>query len=46
LSRQPDTTARISREQVEAQARAPRAQRFVWPAPPYYEFAEPTASTR
>jgi type II secretory ATPase GspE/PulE/Tfp pilus assembly ATPase PilB-like protein len=45
LSRPPDTTARISREQIAAQARAARAQRFVWPAPPYYEFAEPSAST-
>jgi type II secretory ATPase GspE/PulE/Tfp pilus assembly ATPase PilB-like protein len=45
LSRQPDKTARISRGQIAAQARAARAQRFVWPAPPYYEFVEPTLNT-
>ena len=41
----PDTTARITREQVAAQAKAaltktPLAQRFIWPAPPYYEFSD------
>jgi len=40
----PDTTARVAREQLVAQARlgAP-AQRFVWPAPPYYEFTDPSS---
>jgi type II secretory ATPase GspE/PulE/Tfp pilus assembly ATPase PilB-like protein len=38
--RAPDTTARISRAQVAAQAAAD-AQLFTWPAPPYYEFNEP-----
>ena len=33
-----DTTTRITREEIEAHARAARAARFVWPAPPYYEF--------
>ena len=34
----PDTTAKILRTQVAEAAKAARAQRFVWPAPPYYEF--------
>ncbi len=42
-SRSPDITTRISRAQIEAQTRAARAQRFVWPAPPYYEFTQPLA---
>jgi type II secretory ATPase GspE/PulE/Tfp pilus assembly ATPase PilB-like protein len=39
-----DTTARISHEQIEAQARAARAQRFVWPTPPYYEYSDEAAT--
>jgi type II secretory ATPase GspE/PulE/Tfp pilus assembly ATPase PilB-like protein len=39
-----DTTARISHEQIEAQARAARAQRFVWPTPPYYEYSDAAAA--
>ena len=40
----PDTTARVAREQLVAQARlGPAAQRFVWPAPPYYEFTDPAS---
>jgi type II secretory ATPase GspE/PulE/Tfp pilus assembly ATPase PilB-like protein len=35
----PDTTARITRGQVAAQAKG-RPARFVWPAPPYYEFSD------
>jgi type II secretory ATPase GspE/PulE/Tfp pilus assembly ATPase PilB-like protein len=42
-ARSPDITTRISRAQIEAQARAAHAQRFVWPAPPYYEFTQPAA---
>ncbi len=39
----PDTTARITRGEIAAQAKAAaRAHRFVWPAPPYYEFREPS----
>jgi type II secretory ATPase GspE/PulE/Tfp pilus assembly ATPase PilB-like protein len=41
--RSPDITTRISRAQIEAEASAARAQRFVWPAPPYYEFTQPVA---
>ena len=37
-----DTTARITREQIAAQAKAARAPRFAWPAPPYYEFSDPS----
>ena len=36
----PDTTARIPRTQMQAYAKAASAGRFVWPAPPYFEFAE------
>ncbi|HEX7220385.1 MAG TPA: GspE/PulE family protein [Burkholderiales bacterium] len=40
----PDTTARTTREQLFAQATTgAAAQRFVWPAPPYYEFTEPSS---
>jgi type II secretory ATPase GspE/PulE/Tfp pilus assembly ATPase PilB-like protein len=35
----PDTTARITRGQLAAQAKPARA-RFTWPAPPYYEFSD------
>jgi type II secretory ATPase GspE/PulE/Tfp pilus assembly ATPase PilB-like protein len=35
-----DTTARVTREQVVAQAKAAHLQGFIWPAPPYYEFSE------
>jgi type II secretory ATPase GspE/PulE/Tfp pilus assembly ATPase PilB-like protein len=37
----PDITARIPRSQMDAYAKRARAQRFVWPAPPYFEFAAP-----
>jgi type II secretory ATPase GspE/PulE/Tfp pilus assembly ATPase PilB-like protein len=40
--RAPDTTARISRAQVAAHA---KAARFVWPAPAYYEFTDAPAAT-
>jgi type II secretory ATPase GspE/PulE/Tfp pilus assembly ATPase PilB-like protein len=42
LSESPDRTAKISRAQREAVARArgPQAARFVWPAPPNYDFAD------
>ena len=36
----PDTTARIPRTQMDAYAKTARAERFVWPAPPYFDFAE------
>ena len=39
-----DTTARITREQIAAQAKAASAKVFVWPAPPYYEFSDPSAA--
>ena len=40
----PDTTARVAREQLVAQAKlGPAAQRFIWPAPPYYEFTDPAS---
>ena len=43
-TKSPDTTARVAREQLVAQARlGPAAQRFVWPAPPYYEFSDPAS---
>ncbi len=40
----PDTTTKITRAQVEAQARATGAESFAWPAPPYYEFSDPAAA--
>ncbi len=40
----PDTTAKITRAQVEAHAKAARAKRFTWPAPPYYEFSDLAAA--
>jgi type II secretory ATPase GspE/PulE/Tfp pilus assembly ATPase PilB-like protein len=40
-----DTTARITREQIAAQAKAAAAPKaFAWPAPPYYEFSDPAAA--
>jgi len=38
----PDTTANMARNQLAAQAKAASAQRFLWPAPPYYEFSDPS----
>jgi type II secretory ATPase GspE/PulE/Tfp pilus assembly ATPase PilB-like protein len=40
----PDTTAKISRAQMQAQANAAATQLFVWPAPPYYEFVDGTGA--
>jgi type II secretory ATPase GspE/PulE/Tfp pilus assembly ATPase PilB-like protein len=40
-----DTTARITREQIVAQAKSAAAAKvFAWPAPPYYEFSDPQAA--
>ncbi|MGH8689699.1 MAG: GspE/PulE family protein [Burkholderiales bacterium] len=41
----PDTTTKITRAQLEAQAKAASAGPFTWPAPPYYEFMDPAAAT-
>jgi type II secretory ATPase GspE/PulE/Tfp pilus assembly ATPase PilB-like protein len=41
--RAPDTTARISRVEVAAQGERAREERFVWPAPAYYELTEAPA---
>ena len=38
----PDITANMLRDQLAAKAKAVSAQRFVWPAPPYYEFSDPS----
>jgi type II secretory ATPase GspE/PulE/Tfp pilus assembly ATPase PilB-like protein len=40
----PDTTAKISRAQLQAQASAAASPLFVWPAPPYYEFVDGTGA--
>ena len=38
----PDITANMLRDQLAAQVKVASAQRFVWPAPPYYEFSDPS----
>jgi type II secretory ATPase GspE/PulE/Tfp pilus assembly ATPase PilB-like protein len=39
-----ETTARMTREQFAAHAAAgAQGGRFIWPAPPYYEFADPAS---
>jgi type II secretory ATPase GspE/PulE/Tfp pilus assembly ATPase PilB-like protein len=38
-------TAQMRRGQLEGLAKPARAQRFVWPAPPYYEFVDPPTQT-
>src|SRR5690349_17391169 len=35
-----DRTAKVSLREATARAHAARATKFVWPSPPYYEFAE------
>jgi type II secretory ATPase GspE/PulE/Tfp pilus assembly ATPase PilB-like protein len=37
----PDITTHMKREHTEAHARASRAPRFTWPAPPYFEYVDP-----
>jgi type II secretory ATPase GspE/PulE/Tfp pilus assembly ATPase PilB-like protein len=39
-----NTTSRMTRAKSETPARAPHAQRFIWPAPPYYEFSDAAAA--
>ncbi len=41
----PDTTTQITRAEIEARAKAARANRFVWPSPPYYEYDEAAVAT-
>jgi type II secretory ATPase GspE/PulE/Tfp pilus assembly ATPase PilB-like protein len=38
----PDRTMKITGAQAVARARAAQIARFMWPAPPYYEFSEET----
>ena len=41
-TKSPDITARMMREQVQDHTRTvPGMRAFVWPAPPYYDFADP-----
>src|SRR6185295_8611811 len=42
--RAPDATAKLSRAALAAGTAGRKAATFSWPAPPYYDFAEPRAA--